>query len=767
MATLLDPDAGRAASHRHMFDHLIVPFAAGAVDREAPINASGLATVDWDAREPLTVVALTAPLGATGLRVRAVLNPTNGPLALPPIDFAAYSDAGASLPLYRPRLVGTSVAIPFTIALTLARVARDGTETAVPAAQVATLMSARVIEGILGRMLYVVGAEKQRIRREARELAAMRRLASARDHALDNIGADLAVPRFADTLSWNGTELVTGVAREPDDQYRARLAIYRPFLQPTRGALLNRLNGVGLAAAPNAGLPAALGVARRFDVLESDNGFAVAIHLVAAGLPAQRTNFLDFVRRAHLAQPTAPMPADPYIVAIRVGEAAMRTRLAARFNWPGNASVAPMLAAALDRVGRCRLALGQASKWTVKRAQDDAGGSRLELGLGVTLTPPSAGDLNALATAVNNASRVPSADREAEAVLRSMVGVSAAADPEGRWLFEGCGIRTVHRLSTGQLYLSHFATHGMAITGNSAVAVGQPLPLEVRYHAPGDPGTNAVLAAGLAAAAVKWAALGEAPWTTLTDANAAVKWAQAKAVPRGSPAGLTLAAAGLPVVETPAPIVQRLAQLPTELVETIQLPVAFAQALLANPPQPAAADRLAKLTVLLREQGLASALPLVTNANEVLVVVGTIGLPEAGINLSDRRATGFRWYQVPIQGPGGHLTAVGQRTVFTPTGAGLTALIAIGYARRGLTDPYEFRIDLPPNALLTLRQYEYVMNLLDHVHPIGIEINTFALRKQHVDLDGDGVADPLKPSVANTFRVFRRRRHRGEVSITL
>jgi len=178
-------------------------------------------------------------------------------------------------------------------------------------------------------------------------------------------------------------------------------------------------------------------------------------------------------------------------------------------------------------------------------------------------------------------------------------------------------------------------------------------------------------------------------------------------------------------------------------------------------------DIEALIADLLRAEGLASALPLVIGPTEVIIVVGAIGLPEAGINLSERRATGFRWYAVPIRGDGGTLVRAGQRVTFTPSGPGLTALVALGYARRGLTDPYEFRIDLPADATLTLRQYEYLMNLLDHTHPLGIEINTFAIRRQHVDLDGDGVADPLKPSVANTFRPFQRRRQRGETAVTL
>ncbi len=156
-----------------------------------------------------------------------------------------------------------------------------------------------------------------------------------------------------------------------------------------------------------------------------------------------------------------------------------------------------------------------------------------------------------------------------------------------------------------------------------------------------------------------------------------------------------------------------------------------------------------------------------TNAGDVLLVVSVIGLPEAGINLSERRATGFRWYVVPIQGPGGEVQPVGSRSAFVVRAQGLAALVAIGYARRGNVDPYEYRVDLPDGTLLTVQQYEFLMNVLDHTYPMGVEVNTFDIRHHHVDLDGDGVADPLPPTISRTYRQFVRLRQRGEVGVLL
>ena len=290
-------------------------------------------------------------------------------------------------------------------------------------------------------------------------------------------------------------------------------------------------------------------------------------------------------------------------------------------------------------------------------------------------------------------------------------------------------------------------------------------PYEAHFRAPGDAATNVVLVRGLVAAAKVWAAapFNGPAWTVLSDTDARARWQAA--VP---PAAATLdgfRAAGLPAVVTPGPVVEQLLRLPAELVSTIRLDTTQSGRIIAGGNAPAA--QLRNLTTVVRNQGIASALPLVTGPTEVVLVLGAIGLPQAGINLSDRRSSGFRWYLVPIQGPGGELTAVGSRTMFTPADAGVYALVVVGYARAGKTDPYEFRVELPPAARLTPLQYEFVMNVLEQTFPIGVEVNTYAIRHDHVDLDGDGNAEPLAPAVSKTYRAFRRRRQRGEVAVTL
>ena len=53
------------------------------------------------------------------------------------------------------------------------------------------------------------------------------------------------------------------------------------------------------------------------------------------------------------------------------------------------------------------------------------------------------------------------------------------------------------------------------------------------------------------------------------------------------------------------------------------------------------------------------------------------------------------------------------------------------------------------------------MNLLQHTHPAGIEVNTFRIRRDHVGLDQDGAADPMNPNLFRTFRRFRHDTARG------
>jgi hypothetical protein len=665
----------------------------------------------------------------------------------------------------------------FTLVLELAEVAADGTETAIPAVNVAERIQLRLVQGIAGRMLYILGAEKQRIRRTARIVAASRSLSTAAGNALDRTGADLGVPRLDGPLVYDAVrkEIVVQAwpngGGEPDSLYRRRLRIFRPLLVPTTTRLRELLNGPDSGA--NTGLLGktsaadTFGITDRFDLITGDNPFGVAVHFIAVGGATQRTNFFRHLRTARLVWPADSVAANtahaarflPSTKKQAVND--QRARLRQSFQFADDAAIAPVLAASLDRLGKCLRALGGQAAWSVLRAQDTAGGSRYEAGLGIDLKPLTDAQLKDLATRL--AARVPTKDAELEGLMSQLKSKSPADDPVGVWLFAPCGIQTVHRLNADRLYLSHLPTFGMKITAADTLDVGQTTSLEAKYEAPGTPESNAVLEAGLAAAAKAWTDGGGAAWTVLDDATARTAWNTLPDRPASFPAFAVFKAAGLPAVEKVAAAVAALKGVPNELLDTLRLPAALAQSVVLG--QPAAADSLGKLVNLLKANGLTSAVPFVTPTNEVLLVVGVIGLPRVGMNLNEQRATGFRWYAVPLAGLGGRIKPVGSRSTFAGTGAGVTAVIALGYVRRGGTDPYEYRVQLPDAATrLTLPQYEFLMNLLDATFPLGVEVNTFAIRSRGVNLTGDAAAEPLPPSIAQSFRPYHRRRHLGDPS---
>jgi hypothetical protein len=610
----------------------------------------------------------------------------------------------------------------------------------------------------------VLGSEKARVRRQARELSAMRALADARWNALDRIGADVAVPRLVDELRYDSAkqEIYTAVVvqngapvAESDAAYRRRLRLFVPWLTPTRSRLLQLLNGD-------------VGAAATFTVEEQTNEFALGVHIVAApGQAATRQNFDDFLRRNVLVWPTVFPTNDAreqrFLNARqkkRLDD--LRTALRNGYTVTNQIAFAPALAAALDRLARLRAAAGGTGKLTIARAFDPASGSRYELGLGADVEPMSAAQLDAMHTALTGPTPPTSTDTEIAALLPTIQSQPAAADPDGRWLFEAAGLRTVHRIGGGNVYVSPLPTFGLTVSESAAQPDPQTRALEAHYHAPGDPGANAVLEAALTAGAAQWAADGREAWTRISDADARARWNVNTAQPAA--AKNVFAGAGLPAIASLPAIATALNNVPPELVEGIQLGPVLTAGIFAN--DPAATATLRSLVELFRSHHLSSMLAFVSGPSQITVLVGAIGLPQAGINLSDRRATGFRWYAVPIQGTGGEVKAIGARTVFQPAaGAVLTAIVVIGYARRGLVDPYEFRVDLPPGALLSLPQYEFLMNMLERICPIGVQANTWAIRQQHVDLDANGTAEPLPPSLFRTYRKFRRPNQRGEVGV--
>ncbi len=785
METRFNTDPNQGAFQQHMIDHLAGPLGGGAVRTALTITNAGHLAITWDTREPLLWLAPVRDLEDEVWEVSARLDPDGADVALPGLTFAAYTLRGAALPVYIPPVNDVDqTAVPFTLALRLRQVS-GGRASTIRANQLAGWLEAGLIEGVTGRVLFLLGSEKLRIRRQAREIKAMRQLDRAARHALDRIGADLGVPRFAEDIRFQRTsradepfngEIITRSRTEPDAEYRRRLALYRPFVLPSRRRVLELLNGAGEPDDPNAGLLGALGLRERFRLAEADNPFGIAIHLVAVDGGGLRQDFLDYIRRVYLIFPVRNTANNRihrrrYLPRFRAQEVdALRDRLAAAFEFADAGSgLAPLLAEKLDVVGRCLAALRLDVRPRIVQAQADNGGSRYALGLGAQVETLRAAAINRLAEAVSafqtGAERHP--DAEVDALLRGMTPLRAADDDAATWFFRACGMQTVHRLNTDHLYLSHFPIIGMVISGEASAAVGEPLPLEVRYHAEGDPGANAMLVRALQTAAQRWADAGGPAWDAVTDADAPGLWSRAQTIDSAATVALVLRGAGLPVLNDPRPALESLAAVPGELHESIVLDTEQSRAIVNNDGD--AMDRLRQLSDLLSEAGIASILPLLLDGDRLLLILGAIGLPQVGVNLSQRRATGFRWYVTPLQtshpNPGVEFKPIGSRTTFRARDAGLYALVAVGYARLGDTDPYEYRVELPDEAVLNLKQYEFLMNILERSYPVGVEINTFTIRRRHVDMDGDGAAEPLLPAISRTYRPFVRKRNRGQEGV--
>ncbi|MBZ4422794.1 hypothetical protein [Myxococcus sp. RHSTA-1-4] len=761
----LDLDLLRSASHQSMAAHLTGPFSDGTRERPLPLDASGRAVVEAGSRQPLLLVAPAMDVGASGFQVTVKVSVGTTVREQVTLRFEPWSEAGAFLPAFHPDpLLAESAAMP---ALAVEVVKGASAPADVPVAQ---LVQARLVEGVMGRMLYALGAEKQRLRRQARELFAMRQLEHATRGALDRLGLELGVPRFEDRLGWDAakTQPTSVTERESDASYRRRLALYRPFLMATPRQVVLRLNGPGESDA-NTGPLAALGVSKRFTLYEANTEFAVGLRLM--GPENQRTNFFDHLRKVHLLAPASATPANRLMPLLeRARQDAMLSRLRTNYTFPAGAFIAPGLAQALDLVGRCRVALGVTRRWGVLRAQADTGGSRYELGLGVEVEVPPADELTLMRNTLLAGTFAAGTDVQVVRLLQSLTPGTAAEDPAGRWLLAGCGLRTVHRTPGPRYYLSHVPIHGLVVSDESGPAGS----LGVRLHAPEDTGLDAVL--HFALSDVEADAGGAANVGTRQSAAAAPALWDAAATLEPPAAALTaFTSAGLRPPRTRAEVqraVAGLETLPPELLVTLSLEAAFATGLLANTS--AAVARLTALVDSMKRREVVSVLPLVSVSggvpSGVLLVVGVIPLPARAVLLNPRRED-FHWYVLSLAGTPGTLEQeAGSRSRYVaPTpDTGLDAVVTVTLVRRNRADPrrrvrpFETRVVMNPGARLDISQYEYLMNLLERLTPLGVVMDTGTLREEQVDPGGQGQAVPMTGLLARSFRAFQQRRHPGE-----
>ncbi|MCM2424873.1 hypothetical protein [Streptomyces sp. RKAG337] len=466
-------------------------YAAAARMRTLPL-AAGAFTVAGPCREPVLLLRLRVPLADRAVVVRPPPDRT-GEVAWT-VVFAPFSGAGTLLPGCLPPsgANGAGAAGDLTVTVDVHVVAAPECHTDIPAGtalgpalgedDAAALVEGVLLEGLLARLAYLSTMEKQRMIRQAREIAACRHVDLAFGGALDALGRDLAVPRRPS---------------EDDAFYRSRLAMFTSWRLPTRGGLTDALNGPGADTAPNKGLPSLVGVTARFRLVEEQNTLSLSTCLVDSGTggPALRDRFHRVLRARYLLDLDGPVP-----LGLPSGRFEELRRildvLSAELTRPAGARrpryLAPTLAADLSRLVQLVRALGDSGPLTLHRAHVEEPDPLHELGLGVTLDRFGKSRLDALAAAVPG---LASGTGELAALARSLEPRMSDADPLGRWLIEPCGLRTVHPLDATTVYLSALPTAGLAVEAPPSVTVGSPVTFQARYVASGTAGGLHVLAA--------------------------------------------------------------------------------------------------------------------------------------------------------------------------------------------------------------------------------------------------------------------------------
>jgi len=204
------------------------------------------------------------------------------------------------------------------------------------------------------------------------------------------------------------------------------------------------------------------------------------------------------------------------------------------------------------------------------------------------------------------------------------------------------------------------------------------------------------------------------------------------------------------------------------LDQIVVLPMTNAE-LVAVGDATAVRDRLAAIAGALGGAGFASVRGLWDEGGDRLLVLASVSvLPGSALQGGAAPPVAYRWQVAPVGGEATYGSSpvapvtltrtVGGRVQGRPGADGLGVIASIGWSRTGLADPYEVKVGLPPGAVLDLDQYGYVMNLLDALYPVGVMVDTFDIRRRHVDADGDGTAEWLSSRVARTYLEYRRRR---------
>lgn len=728
LARFTEPGAGSLAA---VARELVGPLAGAATPEPLPWEDGTTAqvTVPGGTRYPVLYVTLvTDTERARVVAVPRLLARVAG-AEQPAVTFEPWSQAGSSLPGYIAPVDEAGAAAEVRLSVAVTRTAADGTVTTLTADEVRAVLRVDLVQGLTGRVLAAVLGEKARLRRCAREIAAMRALADARGDALNRVGRDLGCPRFADELVWDAdrrspaTRPLEPPGRlEGDPEYRDRLRLLRGWRLPTPAWSEDVLNGSGLPA--------------RVEVDETRNPIHVAFRLVSPGTPEGRSTLLGSVRKVHLVWPAGSTDGDAAhaarLLPQRVQDQVAATRAAlARWSLPDHQPLAPGLARALELLdARCRQ-LG-AKPWpAVLAGQQDDGGSRFELGLGSLLAATDATALDKAVTAAEalDDPALPSRPR--------------SGDPIGAWLLTACGLRTAEPAPDGTVFVSVLPMGPLTVDLTPGPDAALPITATARLVAVTDTDRDAPLTPVVTA--MQAHGLQTADVTALLDGMQQASTAPALAQ--------ALAALGVPFAELLVGFRTQLEAVSDRLYAGFDLGPAGTAAITTDPTQLAATLSAAAAA------GASSVVTFLSAAGTVVLLIGVTGLPLAGSNLAARQTVLYRWEARGLAGQEILLDPRrGPRTDVYEAGDGIGVVSCLAHVRGLGNDPYEWRPALPDGALLDLRQYEHLLNLVELTTPVGVRANTWELRQRHVDVDGSGTPFPLTATAARTYRRYRTER---------
>lgn len=750
-----DPD-GSGSLHA-IIPHLIAPLQSGIQPSEIHLNNDGTFSINSEYRQPIILLELLKPTNNSTLIIQVEID-TAPPIFL---TFPEWSEASAQLHLHSPKTDSLGNALP-----THYKISLPSLPPTTPFSEHFKILS---LQGNISKIAHLLSSEKARLRREALHLRAARQLNHATLFSLDQHGADLGVPRLKNRLQFSPSDTKPEITmtpypddREPDSLYRERLRLFRTQLKGTPAEINHLLNGPGKPNEPNRSALAQLGLKERFKIQETDNQFSVGIHLIADDEDKLK-GFAQLLRTTHLILPAA-IPENDKIHAERLESprkqkqtSLTRETLRKLFEIPDPSfAIAPSVASALTSFAEILQILDLPTRPKLLRGFTSIPDNRFSLGLGVQLTKLPQSTLQKLHDALHSMDS-PSLNEKGLALLSGIKPPPPSSDPLGRWLFHACGFQTVHEEQDDTIYISTLPTQGLRITGPSKTAIESPTQLKAQFPGTRETETNTHLTESLKIAAETAKAQGLESFKLIPDAHSLLPFRELVAPAELTSQQNTLDNFGISSFADDKSI-ERLKTLPAEHWSAIIFSSDFVEA----------PSKLEPFLPILKQNGIVSILPAVNHDKNLILIVANIALPSAGLNLAPRRSVGFRWNFLPIAfekdwhhrlSPARQatITTIGSTSNFQMNIPGIYAIVVIGYTRGNHTDPYEFSLSLPPKSTLKLDAYEFLMNALERIHPAGIQVNTWDLRQQSIDLDNDQKPDRFPPSLARTYRSYKTR----------